>query len=1307
MDDKPVAIIGSIEPFSIGEDFNLYANRLKHLLLLNKIKNDPDKKSFLISLGGPELYKTLCSLLSPQTEDNFTFENIIEKLTAHFKPKKNIIVECFKFFKRDQHPSETISDYIVELKQLSQSCDFGTFLDKALLIKFVCGLNNDVIQNRLLNDTSINSFEKACDLALTLDMTQNQVDLLRNHSVHVLQNNSFRSRDQQQRNGNEGAGNEVGRQSKRERKTSIIECYYCHKRGHIERNCWIKRNDEIRNKRRPKRERRGNNKNAVNNIDDYTSDSESDYLNNLYNFLACNYNKRLLVKIMIEKFEIEMEIDTGACVSVIHIDDYNKYLRHIEMQKDTKCLKVVTGDRVNVVGAILVNVEINCNSWKLKLYVLDGDQTFTPLLGRNWLDVCAPNWRNIVGELKCLNSLDKFNFEKYSQLFSKSNNSTIRDYTAEIYLTDEAYPIFSKPYPVPYGLRKKVEDELEKMCKEGVLVPVSRSRWASPIVIANKGDGSIRICVDCRRTVNRFVEMEHYVIPRVDDILASLSGWNIFCKLDLTGAYLQVGVTERSREILTINTHRGLYQYTRLIYGLKTAPQLFSNIMYEILKGLDKTLVYFDDILVGGSDVRECEVNLKNVLDRLLQFNVKVNFEKCKFFEEEIDYLGYTINSKGISPSKSKIQAVINAPTPTNKSQLKSYLGMINYYNHCIPNLSSELRLLHDLTKNDIKWKWLDKHQTIFEKSKHFLTDINVLTHYDPNKPIIISCDASPYGVGAVLSHVIEGKEQPVMFASSTLKPAERNYSQLHKEALAIVFAIRKFHKYIYGLPFTIESDHQPLREIFSDKKNLPSVTSSRLQRWAIFLSSYNYIIRYKKGSKMCHADALSRLPLAEEIEGEEDSINIFNILDDIPINMDDVRKELKRDNELSRIYQFVMYGWPANLNADLMKYYDKRTALGTENECLYYGDRIVIPKTLQCKVLELLHDSHIGIVRMKGLARTYFWWVGMDKDVEEYVKTCSTCCKTQNVSKQITTSWPTVTYPFERIHLDFCKIENVTILVIVDTFSKWIDAKIMKTTNASALIDILRGFFATFGLPRQVVSDNGPPFGSREYISFCENSGIECLKSPAYHPQSNGSAERAVQTVKTGLKKYLIDPKYLHKSWDYKINNFLLKYRTTPTTVTGIAPAVAIFRFKPKTLLDHVNPKTNNNLEHKNVNIVIKQNVQKEIKSKIPEYTVNEVVMYRNVHNNYHKWILAKIVKQLSTIRYCISINGQRRVAHINQLKKFCGRARPYYSNITYRRDNNRKRQRSIDIPSEVELRRSERIKKKREENERDDDSL
>ncbi|XP_058984505.1 uncharacterized protein K02A2.6-like [Musca domestica] len=178
---------------------------------------------------------------------------------------------------------------------------------------------------------------------------------------------------------------------------------------------------------------------------------------------------------MIEKFEIEMEIDTGACVSVIHIDDYNKYLRHIEMQKDTKCLKVVTGDRVNVVGAILVNVEINCNSWKLKLYVLDGDQTFTPLLGRNWLDVCAPNWRNIVGELKCLNSLDKFNFEKYSQLFSKSNNSTIRDYTAEIYLTDEAYPIFSKPYPVPYGLRKKVEDELEKMCKEGVLVPVSRS----------------------------------------------------------------------------------------------------------------------------------------------------------------------------------------------------------------------------------------------------------------------------------------------------------------------------------------------------------------------------------------------------------------------------------------------------------------------------------------------------------------------------------------------------------------------------------------------------------------------------------------------------------------------------------------------------------------------------------------------------------------------------------------------------------------------------------------------------------------
>lgn len=1301
MAEGAVALVGTIEVYNVGEDFTLYINRLNHLLSLNKIKDNADKTSFLISLGGAELYKTMCSLLTPKKETDFTYEEIVEKLTKHFKPNKNIIVECFKFFKRDQKSSETIADYIVELKQLAQECDFGLFLDKALLIKFVCGLLSESIQNRILNESGLKYFDKACQIALSMEMSNNNIELMRsNGSVNRLNYGKQRRTKRQEENNFDARVNE----KRRGYNKAEVRCFYCKKRGHIERNCWIKRNDEEGEKRKSNMQNKRKNK-YVKHLDCSSDElssvsSQSEYLNNLY---SCNYTQSLFISVKIEDVNIEMEIDTGACVSICHISYYNDYFQGMKLEKQNlkkfENLKVVTGEAVDVVGYIIAKVEFNGRVYNLKLVFLKCENKFKPLVGRNWLDELFPNWRNTFCSI---NSIQKFSvdgccFEKFNTLFSKLNTSTINHYEAEIVLKEESYPVFAKAYSVPFGLRDKVEKEIDKMCKEGVLVPVNRSKWASPIVIVNKGDGSIRICVDCRRTVNRFVENEHYVIPRVDDILANLSGWKYFCKLDLTGAYLQVKLSERSRELLTINTHKGLYQYTRLVYGLKTAPQIFSKIVCEILKGLEKVQVYFDDILIGGCNMNDCRKNLTAVLDKLLEFNVKINFDKCRFFETEINYLGYTINSNGITPSKSKIQALVEAPAPKDKSQLRSFLGMINYYNHCIPNLSAELHILHDLTKNNVKWVWTENHQSVFERSKELISKIGLLTHYDSTKPIVISCDASPYGVGGVLSHIIDGKDHPVMFVSSTLKPAERNYSQLHREALAIVYSVRKFHKYIYGLQFTIESDHQPLREIFSVNKELPSVASSRLHRWAIFLSSYNYNIKYRKGSRMLHADALSRLPTQHETGEDSDSINIFQVLHEFPINIENVTSEMSQDKELKQVYKYIRYGWPEEIPNNLEKYYNKRVSLATEEGCLFYGERIVIPSTLRSKVLELLHSGHIGIVRMKSLARTYVWWPGLDRDIEMFVKMCQVCGVSQNTPKPILTSWPTPKNPFERIHIDFCKIENITILVIVDTFSKWIDVKIMKSTTAQIVNEALRSFFAIFGLPKEVVSDNGPPFSSKEFIEFCTNSGIKVLKSPPYHPASNGSAERAVQTVKASLKKYLLDPKSKQKSWDFKINNFLLKYRTTPTAVTGMSPANLIFSFRPKTLLDMVNPRVSTTKQNK---VDPERNVRKgelyeDKKLNIIEYKPNDVVYYRNVLNNYCKWVKATIVSKLSNVRYCICINGSQRVAHINQLRKFYGKIIKYNHVRTYRIER-KKRRRSCS--SEQEIRRSERIKRQKE---------
>lgn len=217
------------------------------------------------------------------------------------------------------------------------------------------------------------------------------------------------------------------------------------------------------------------------------------------------------------------------------------------------------------------------------------------------------------------------------------------------------------------------------MCNEGVLVPVTRSSWASPLVIVNKSDGSVRLCVNCKRTINKFVISEHIPIPRMDDIFANIVGWNVFCKIDLMGAYLQVEVSERSRELLTINTHIGLFQYTRLIFGLKTAPQIFNGIMCEILRGLDKVHVYFDDILVGGLDRKECKDNLEKVFEKLKEFNVRVNEEKCIFFADELIYLGFNISRSGIKPNKEGTKAVLDAPEPRDKSQLSFIFRYVKF----------------------------------------------------------------------------------------------------------------------------------------------------------------------------------------------------------------------------------------------------------------------------------------------------------------------------------------------------------------------------------------------------------------------------------------------------------------------------------------------------------------------------------------------------------------------------------------------------------------------------------------------------
>ena len=345
-----------------------------------------------------------------------------------------------------------------------------------------------------------------------------------------------------------------------------------------------------------------------------------------------------------------------------------------------------------------------------------------------------------------------------------------------------------------------MEQELEKLQHMGIISPVQFSQWAAPIVPVLKQNGEVRICGDYKVTVNQACTVDSYPLPRVDELLANLAGGQYFSKLDLSQAYLQLPLDESSKEYLTVNTHKGLYRYNRLPFGVSSAPSIFQRTIENLLQGIKGVSVYIDDILLTGSTLHEHLQILDAVLQKLRNSGLRLNRKKCFFLRHQIEYLGHVIDKDGIRPTTEKVRAIQEARTPQNFSELRSFFGIINYYHQFLPNLSTTLAPLYRLLQKDVKWTWEQEQEEAFKAAKEALQDDLLLVHYDETKPLILACDASQYGLGAVLSHTMEdGTERPVAYASRTLTPAEKNYSQLEREGLAIIFGIKKFHNYLYG----------------------------------------------------------------------------------------------------------------------------------------------------------------------------------------------------------------------------------------------------------------------------------------------------------------------------------------------------------------------------------------------------------------------------------------------------------------------------------------------------------------------------
>ena len=753
----------------------------------------------------------------------------------------------------------------------------------------------------------------------------------------------------------------------------------------------------------------------------------------------------------------------------------------------------------------------------------------------------------------------------------------------------------------------------------GVIKPVTYSEWASPTVNVVKADGqSIRICADFKETLNPVCNLPQYPLPLPEDIFAALAKGQHFTKLDLSHAYHQLKLDEDSQKYMVINTHKGLFAFTRLQYGINCAVSIFQRAMENILKDIPNVAVYLDDILITGPTVEAHLQTLNRVLQTLASKGLKLKKEKCSFLNESVSYLGHQISCKGVHTSDDKVEAIVNFPTPKNQQELSSFCGMIKYYHRFLPRVSEVMAPLYTLekSKSDVEWKWGEEEDDAFQNAKQLLMSNSLLVHYDPTLPLYITCDASAYGIGAVLEQKAQGILQPVCYASRTLSTSEKNYSQTEKEGLAVVWAVAKFHKYVYGRYFQVWTDHKPLLGLFGERKGVPRIASGRIIRWSLMLSGYDYKLCYRPGCSIPNADCLSRLPMkVSDFEppsvGEE--VMLVELLNNSCIKVEDIRRWTDRDPVLSVVKSSILQGWSEDAmeKEEFKPYLNRRHELTVMHGCVMWGQRVVVPTQGREKITEELHDTHPGIVRMKGLARSYLWWPNLDKDLERKVNSCLICQQNRtSAAPQPLHPWEFPSKPWSRLHVDYAgPIESRMFLVVIDAYSKWLD--VIPTSGCSAQITIskLRSLFCIHGIPDVLVSDNGPCFASEEFATFVSNNGIRHIMSAPYRPSTNGLAENAVKTFKQALKKCSGCGRV-----EEMLNRFLLDYRITPHTTTGIPPCELLMGRRIKSRFDLLRP---NIQDH----VLKKQEAQakyyKGCSSKPLNVKEGDHVYYRN----YSRW--------------------------------------------------------------------------------------
>ena len=604
-------------------------------------------------------------------------------------------------------------------------------------------------------------------------------------------------------------------------------------------------------------------------------------------------------------------------------------------------------------------------------------------------------------DINLLSHSDFFNSLIYKQYYKVFEGLGKVPFEYKIRLDPNVTPVVHPPRRVPLSLQDRLKQQLVAMEQAGIITPVTEpTKWVNCLLIVKKKNGSLRLCLD-PRDLNKAILREHFSIPTLDDIIHSFHGKKFFTVIDMSQGFYQVPLDEASSLICTFNTPFGRY---RMSFGISSAPEVSQRINMSIFGDVDGVNIIFDDLIVAAENILEHDRILSEVFSKTLKNGVRFNIDKIQYCVGSVKYMSHIVTNQGVSADPEKIAAIRDMLAPQSVADLRRLMGMLAYISKFIPKMADFTEPLRSLLKKNSMFQWSQNHAVALERIKQTIVSLPLLKFFNPKSEIVIQADASSFGLGAYLVH----KEGPVAYASRSLTDCERNYAQIEKELLAIVFACNKFDRYIYGQPVTVHSDHRPLESIF--KKSVHD-TSPRLQRLLLKLLRYQLTVKYVPGKDLYIPDTLSRAPhtnVSRESELESEMAmavhTLLKALSIPPNRHEDLVQGTLKDPHLVQVINYSQNGWPhtkAEAAKDVQPFWDCRQDITIADGLVLMNNRVIAPVSEHHNLLGKLHAAHQGIDKMKKLAHNYVYWSGIDK--ERYMLSCGVCLNYRNLPKKET----------------------------------------------------------------------------------------------------------------------------------------------------------------------------------------------------------------------------------------------------------------------------------------------------------------